>query len=158
MPSADDLEAWQKAIGNGGDADAGWRVFFRLNGAACARCHTLDGRGGNIGPDLTSIGQRMTRERLLESILQPGKEIAPQYVPWTIVTKSGEVKTGLYVDVHDTGATYETFVGSDGVRFTLPSADIEERKASDTSIMPAGLEKLLSPEELRDLLAALEAR
>ena len=156
-PGSDDLDTWRNLVGQGGDAEAGWRVFFRSNGAACSRCHTLDGRGGSIGPDLTGIGQRMDRSRLIDSILQPSKEIAPQYVPWTIVTKEGEVKTGLPIDVHDTGATYEKFVGSDGVPFTLQSADIEERKASDTSIMPAGLEKLLSPEELRDLLAALGA-
>jgi putative heme-binding domain-containing protein len=155
IPPADDLDAWRKAVGNGGDADAGWRVFFRSNGAACSRCHMLDGRGGNIGPDLTGIGRRMDRDRLLESILQPSKEVAPQYVPWTIVTTDGHVKTGLPIDVRDTGATYEQFVGSDGIPVTLQSADIDSRHASDQSIMPDGLEKLLTPKELRDLLAIL---
>jgi putative heme-binding domain-containing protein len=156
-PSADDLAEWQQRVGTGGDAEAGWRVFFRSSGAACSRCHTLDGRGGSIGPDLTGIGRKMDRNRLLESILRPSKEVAPQYVPWTLVTTEGKVLTGLPIDVHDVGATFEKFAGTDGVPFTLQSSEIEERHASEKSIMPEGLEKVLSPEELRDLLAALEA-
>ncbi|MBA3314841.1 MAG: hypothetical protein H0T47_16335 [Planctomycetaceae bacterium] len=154
-PALDDLEAWRKRVSDGGDAEAGWRVFFRSNGAACSRCHTLDGRGGSVGPDLTGIGRKMDHTRLLESILLPTKEIAPQYVPWTLATTDGKVLVGLPLDIRDTGATVEQFVGTDGAPFSLPSASIEARHAAETSIMPEGLEKVLSPEDLRDLLALL---
>lgn len=156
-PAVEDLAAWQKLIGEGGDPEAGWRAFFRTNGAACSRCHTLDGRGATVGPDLTGIGRRMDRARLLESILRPSAEIAPQYVPWTLVTTDGRVLVGLPVEVRDAPENVETFVGTDGKRFTLNSAEIETRRASETSLMPDGLQKLLTAEDLRDLLALLAA-
>ncbi|HEX6986445.1 MAG TPA: hypothetical protein VF170_13765, partial [Planctomycetaceae bacterium] len=156
-PSPDDLEAWRALVGGGGDAEAGWRVFFRPGGVGCSRCHTLGGRGTAVGPDLTGIGRRMNRDRLIESILRPGKEVAPQYVPWTLVTADGRVLTGLPVEVRDAPEGVEHFVGTDGVRFTLPTAEVETRQASTGSVMPEGLEKLMTTEELRDLLALLES-
>ena len=146
---AADLATWQSRIGNG------WRVFFRPGGAACSRCHTLGGRGTTIGPDLTGIGRRMDRGRLLESILNPAREVGPQYVPWTLVTDDGKVLVGLPAEVRDAVPGVEHFTGTDGRAFTLNTSQIEMRQASTASIMPNGLEKLLTPEELRDLLALL---
>jgi putative heme-binding domain-containing protein len=99
----------------------------------------------------------MDRRRLLESILRPSREVAPQYVPWTLATADGRVLVGLPVEVRDTPEGNEVFVGTDGKRFTLRSAEIESRRASPASLMPDGLEKLMTTDELRDLLALLSA-
>lgn len=156
-PPVEDLAAWRELVGEGGDPEGGWRVFFRTGGAACSRCHTLDGRGSAVGPDLTGIGRRMDRGRLLESMLRPSLEVAPQYVPWTLATTDGRVLVGLPVEVRDAPEGSEHFVGTDGQRFTLNSTEIESRRASETSLMPDGLEKLMTGEEIRDLLALLAA-
>jgi len=154
--TANDPASWAVVLeAKDGNADAGWRVFFRSNGAACSRCHTLGGRGAAVGPDLTGIGRRMDRARLLESILRPSAEVAPQYVPWTLVTTDGRVLVGLPIEVRDTPEGTEHFVGNDGKRFEVRSEEIAERRASEASLMPDGLEKLMTAEEIRDLLAAL---
>src|SRR5439155_26203952 len=63
-----------------GDPAAGRRLFFHSNGAGCFKCHIVDGRGGRVGPDLSRTAGTMTRERLIQSILEPSREIAPQFV------------------------------------------------------------------------------
>lgn len=154
--TASDPTSWVAVLeSKDGNADAGWRVFFRSNGAACSRCHTLGGRGTAIGPDLTGIGRRMDRARLLESILKPSAEVAPQYVPWSLVTTDGRVLVGLPIEVRDAPEGTEHFVGNDGKRFAIRSEEVAERRASEVSLMPDGLEKLMTAQEIRDLLAAL---
>lgn len=155
LPAADDRDAWLNLVGSGGDPNAGWRVFFRPSGVACSRCHMLGGRGNNVGPDLTTINRQATRERLLESMLQPSKEIAPQYVPWVVVTKDGQVLTGVPINLSGVPGERETFVDAEGKRFDVLRGEIDSRHASPTSIMPGGLEKAMTAEELRDLLALL---
>lgn len=146
---------WHEYAQKPGDANAGWRVFFRSSGAACSRCHMLNGRGSNIGPDLTTISRRTTPERLLESILEPSKEIAPQYVPWVLVTTEGKVLTGLPINLPGVPGEDEHFIDHEGKRFDVKRNEIESRHASPTSIMPAGLESAMTPQDLRDLLALL---
>src|SRR5207247_937332 len=72
--------AWRKYLAGSGDPAAGERVFLHVQGPRCATCHRVDGRGGKIGPELSTIGRALSRERLIESILTPSKEIAPMYV------------------------------------------------------------------------------
>ena len=58
-------------------------------------CHQHDGRGGRIGPDLTHVGRSTSRERIIDSILAPSQEVAPNYQPWMLVTKDGKTLVGL---------------------------------------------------------------
>ena len=64
----------------------------------CLKCHTVRGVGGSIGPDLSMIGKKASRENLFESILYPSKAIADQYVNWNVETKKGVTVTGLLVE------------------------------------------------------------
>ncbi|MHB1559287.1 MAG: PVC-type heme-binding CxxCH protein, partial [Isosphaeraceae bacterium] len=71
------LDRWQKLLDGPADPAVGERVFFHATGPGCYRCHQVDGRGGRVGPDLSTIASAGDRRRLLESILAPSREIAP---------------------------------------------------------------------------------
>jgi len=155
-PSPQDTDAWTELVNAAGaepDIDAGWRIFFGYG--KCSTCHALEGRGSSFGPDLTSIAKRMPRRRLIQSILEPSREIAPRYVPWIIESKSGKTFTGIALN--RPGGKREIFVSTDGRENEILTADIEARHPSRVSIMPAGFEKTLGPAELRNLIGLLDA-
>src|SRR5262249_18803115 len=87
-PRLDDLNAWLKRLEGPADAAAGRRVFFHPRLASCSRCHRVDGRGQDIGPDLSAVG-RNERRQILESVLQPDNLVAPHYQVWVIATRDG---------------------------------------------------------------------
>lgn len=137
-----------------GDAEAGRRVFFHANSAGCFKCHTVGGRGGAVGPDLTVIARTMDRQKLAESILEPSKEISPQFTTWAIETTSGKVLTGMLLGEEING---DLRLGDNtGKFFFVPFREIETRQPLKTSVMPEKLHEQLTPSEFRDLLAYLE--
>jgi len=154
LPAPTELDAWEKLLNRSGDANSGWRTFFLTKSVHCSDCHRLDGRGSPVGPDLTDIGKRIDRRKLIQSILQPSHEIGPTYVPYILETEDGRVLTGLSQGFNEAG-TRETFLGPDGKSFELAITEIESRKMSTKSLMPDGLEKVFTAEELADILAAL---
>ncbi len=139
-----------------GDPSAGRRVFFHVNGAGCYKCHTINGRGGRVGPDLSNIGrgQGTSRQRLIDSILDPNKEIAPQFTSWTMVAESGKVHTGMIVE-ENKGTLL--LGDADGRITELKTIDIVERVPQKKSLMPDKLVDRMTIRELRDLLAFLES-
>jgi len=153
-PAPDQIDAWLARLGTQGDPAAGQRVFFQPNLAGCFRCHRVEGRGQDIGPDLSTIGQ-MPRRNLLESLLQPNNQIAPHYQVWSLLAKDGKSLTGMIVHTHLDETTY---VDPKGAKFKLKTGDIEESQAVATSIMPTGLVDVLTADALRDLLAYLASR
>ncbi len=153
-PDPRDVSDWLKLLEPAGDAEAGRRLFFSPAGPRCAVCHRFAGRGGRIGPDLTQIGRTASRERIVTSILQPSAEIAPEFVAWSIVTDDGRARVGL-MHPRPTSPDKAVFYDDAGNTFTVATAEIEEQLPSRTSIMPAGLEQLVTVDELRDLLAFL---
>jgi putative heme-binding domain-containing protein len=141
---------------DGGDTLAGRRVFFHHNGPLCAKCHTVQGRGGQVGPDLTVIARTMDREKLLASILEPSKEIAPQFTTWVIETTAGKTHTGFILEDNRTG---QIKLGTPtGEVLVIDENDIVAREPSKTSVMPEKLHQQMTPQELRDLLAFLETQ
>ena len=62
------IDGWLKQAGEGGDVESGRRVFFHQQGAGCWKCHTVDGRGGVIGPDLSLIARTMNRQKLARRV------------------------------------------------------------------------------------------
>ena len=151
-PSTDDIDGWDRLIGTGGDAKAGWRVFVRTT---CVNCHAYAGRGAVVGPDLTAIGAQMNRQKLIESILQPSKEVGPLFVAWQVLTEDGRALSGL--KLNDGSGTHTMFIGADGERFEVPSVDIVSQRPSKASIMPGKLEETMSIAEFRDLIAFLSS-
>ncbi|HVJ86092.1 MAG TPA: HEAT repeat domain-containing protein, partial [Caulifigura sp.] len=134
--------------------DRGRFVFFHPSGPGCYRCHTIDGRGGKVGPDLSKVGATFTREKLIDSILEPSKEVSPQFTNWQMVHTDGRVFTGMIVHENE-GKTI--LGGSDGKTVELKTAEIEERQPVKTSVMPEKLVDRMTVREWRDLLAFLES-
>jgi putative membrane-bound dehydrogenase-like protein len=149
------VDLWTAQVMEGGDAEAGRRVFFHPLGAGCWKCHTVDGRGGAIGPDLSMIARTMSREKLAQSILEPAKEIAPQFTAWTFVMSSGQVHQGMILG--DTRDGKQRIGLADGRQVELNTAEIDEREPSPLSIMPANSIEQLTVSEFRHLLAFLES-
>jgi putative membrane-bound dehydrogenase-like protein len=149
---ADDA-VWQAFLARGGDSAAGERVFFHIGGPRCFVCHRVEGRGGSIGPDLSAIGRATSREKLIESVLQPSKEIAPRYVSWNLSLRNGRVLTGLIVDEGPNSTI--TVADGQGKLTTVQRQEVEERQVLHKSIMPDKLQELMTPSEFRDLIAFL---
>lgn len=133
-----------------GDPERGRALFRAKTGVSCVVCHRFRGEGGQNGPSLEEADKRLSAPYMAESILAPGAQVAPQYRPWAIALRSGEVLTGILLQE---GSKTLTLGLNDGTTRELALPDIEERKAAATSIMPEGLVK--TPQELRDLLAYL---
>jgi putative membrane-bound dehydrogenase-like protein len=138
---------------SGGDIRRGQAVFNSPK-AACASCHAIGYLGGQVGPDLTKIGQIRTERDLLESIVFPSASFVRSYEPVTVATKDGRVLNGLIrKDAPDelilaTGPDQEARVARD---------EIDEIRPSSVSIMPAGLDQQLTPQEIADLVTFLKA-
>ena len=158
LPEAANLDAWVSLLDSDegespGDAEAGERIFFHRQAAACARCHQVAGRGARVGPELTATARALDERRLIESIVQPSKEVAPHFVSWLVLTTSGQPLTGVLVHEEATGE--QTYADQEGKLTVLKPQDIETRRPLDTSLMPEGLPTQMTVQEFRDLLAFL---
>lgn len=153
-PAADKLDDWLKRLEGPADVDTGRRVFFHPRLGNCAGCHRIDGRGKDVGPDLSGIG-RAERRHILEAILQPSNLVAPHYQAWVLETNDGRVLTGMLLRTYLDECTY---LDARGGTFKLNTRDIASSQPSPTSIMPDALANLLTDQELRDLLAYLQSR
>jgi putative heme-binding domain-containing protein len=136
-----------------GDPQAGRALFFNPQSKAqCAKCHSVAGEGGRIGPALDRIASRRAPEFIMESILQPSKEIAPEYEAVAVATKDGRMITGLRVNE----SNFSIQLHEENGRFhSLLKRDLDEVKVLKKSLMPENLAELLTVKELHDLFAYL---
>ena len=81
-----------------GDLVRGKQVFFETSGVSCKNCHRIQKDGKEVGPELMTIGKKLTRVQLLESILEPSKLIEPKYVTYLAETDDGRILTGLLLN------------------------------------------------------------
>ncbi len=136
-----------------GDAKRGSELFFDQK-AACAACHRAGPRGEKIGPDLSTIGAIRNRRDLAESILFPAASLARGYESFSVVTKNGQAHSGLMERQTASAVFLRT---TDRAQLRIARDEIEQLVPSTTSIMPQGLDKVLSPAELADVIAFLES-
>jgi putative membrane-bound dehydrogenase-like protein len=118
----------------------------------CLKCHSIRGVGGRIGPDLSMIGKKASRENLFESILYPSKAIADQYLTWQIDTVRGQSLSGLIVEETPTFVVLRDGEGRDT---RILKKDIESRTKGTKSLMPEDLVVQLSEDELIDVVEYL---
>jgi putative membrane-bound dehydrogenase-like protein len=137
-----------------GDAERGKQFLATTvqNDLQCLKCHTIHGTGGKIGPDLSAIGTKASRENLFESILYPSKAIADQFLSWNVVTKKGTSLTGLIVEETPARIVLRDANGTD---HPIAKEDMEERTKSPTSLMPDNLLAYMTEEDLLDIVEYL---
>jgi putative heme-binding domain-containing protein len=136
-----------------GDPQAGRTLFFDQKGKAnCVKCHTVAGEGGRIGPPLDRISSRRSPEFIMESILEPSKEIAPEFEAVSVATKDGRTVTGLRVN--ETNFSIQLREET-GLFHSFMKRDLEEIQVLKKSLMPENFAELLTVKELHDLFAFL---
>jgi quinoprotein glucose dehydrogenase len=138
-----------------GDPRRGRALFLDAKKLACVTCHRLEGVGGNVGPDLTRLWDTHTIEKIMESIIDPSREIKEGFQTYQVTTRNGQVYTGLKV-----AQTAEELILRDAnakdVR--VPAKDVEELTAVKQSLMPDNVVALLSFDQFIDLVAFLKDR
>jgi putative heme-binding domain-containing protein len=138
---------------SGGNSERGRAVFFGPK-AACSTCHAIGTQGGRVGPDLTRVGTVRSGRDILEAILLPSSTIAQGYENFQAVTKDGRTFSGV---IARQSADVVVLRAASGAEVRLSRAEIDTLHRQATSLMPEGLERLLSAAEFRDLLAFLQS-
>jgi putative heme-binding domain-containing protein len=151
-PAARDAMA-RFAMSTRGDPARGRAVFADREKWRCILCHRVGGEGGTIGPDLSGIGGKFARPHLIESVLEPSRQIVDGYRATLVATSDGRLVTGL---VKNETNERLTLLDGEAHEHVVLKPDIEDRKFLDVSIMPEGLATGLSPEQFADLIAYLE--
>ena len=155
-PAFDATDAWlqrlQAAPGQA-DPEAGRRLFFHARLGLCSSCHRHGGRGNVVGPDLSFAGQQGDARALLQSLLEPHREVAPQFYPTHLKLADGTDFTGILLRSSNIDV-YRDLTGKERV---FQKKDVVERTELKTSLMPMGLVASLTDAEVRDLLAFLRA-
>jgi putative heme-binding domain-containing protein len=137
----------------GGDAARGRTLFFdEKSNVVCSRCHRVGDRGGTVGPELTHIGGTRDVGFLVESILAPAKSIASGYETVLIVTRAGQIVTGI---PRGEDGDALLLVDSQGNTQRVRKADVDKRTPQTTSLMPENFREILTVAELQDLVAYL---
>jgi putative heme-binding domain-containing protein len=145
------MEEWRPYLA--GDPKKGEELFFNPDSnAACAKCHAVSGKGGAVGPELTEVAGTRDARFIIESILEPSKEIASGYEPILVVTKEGRYLTGI-IKREDANAI--EIVDNQGQAHKVPKGQIQQRAPQKTSLMPENFREILTVEEFHDLLAFL---
>ena len=136
-----------------GNSVKGREVFFNEERSTCSRCHDIATDGPVIGPHLGKIGEKLAKQSLLESVLDPNAAISHEYQAWYIDTKDEE---GLIGFIRSENATTVELMDSAGVVKRIAVNSITQRETSPVSIMPSGLTAGMTVQELVDLIAFLE--
>ena len=103
--SPDTLSSAYAGSLNGGNADRGRMIFYRNENAQCIRCHAYNDYGGNAGPRLNGVGGRLTRQQILESLINPSASIAAGFGVVTLELKNGKTVSGFLVEENNTSLT-----------------------------------------------------
>jgi putative heme-binding domain-containing protein len=148
--TAKEMEAMVADVSRRGDATRGESVFRRKD-LVCLKCHAIGGAGGQVGPDLSSIGASAPVDYLIDSLLQPNKAVKENYHSLLVTTRQGQQYSGI--KVRETKTELVLRDGEDR-EIAIAVKDIDERSPGG-SLMPAGLTDTLTRGELLDLIRFL---
>jgi putative heme-binding domain-containing protein len=137
-----------------GDADRGRAIFDDVSGVNCIGCHVVCGKGGTVGPDLTTAGTQFSRAQLIESILYPSKAVREGYQEYVVDLKNREQMSGL---LKSETVEEVAIVDAEGTLHRIRQGDIRRKRPTNLSLMPEGLASGLTLEEFADLVAYVES-
>ena len=144
LPSITDLVKSRGNVGNGA-------LVFAKQGT-CANCHVVNGQGKEVGPNLSEIGKKLSREAVFESILYPSASISHNFEMYIVETKAGTTANGVLVSKTPAEVSIK---GADAIVRTFKTAEVESVVRSPISLMPADLHQAMTTAELVDLVEYL---
>ena len=142
------LPSIAKLLGARGNVERGAVVFAKTG--TCGNCHKVNGVGKEVGPDMSEIGGKLTKEALLESILFPSAAIGQNFETYVVVLKNGETHSGILISQT---AAEVVIRGADALNKKFAKAKVLALKKDKLSLMPADLQKQMSAQELVDVVA-----
>lgn len=139
------ISSFRPALANPANRDNG-RVVFRKR---CASCHRIENHGHVVGPDLTALTNRSS-EWLLETTLDPNKNVDARYLSWAAILNDGRTVSGM---IAEESATSIRLLEADGKEHVVLRNNLEELRSTQRSLMPEGLERDLTPQDIADVIA-----
>ncbi len=146
-PTPEEVKRLEVEVRAKGDPVRGERIFRRAD-VGCLKCHSVSRAGGNVGPELSAVGSTSPLEYVITSILDPSQTIKEQYLTKIITTTKGISITGIMVERDNDRVVLKDATGK---LVKIPVGDIDE-EADGRSLMPEGLTKFLTQDELLDLI------
>lgn len=137
-----------------GDSVRGKRLYFESTTVSCKNCHRIQQEGKEVGPELTTIGKKLTRAQILESLLEPSKFIEPKFVTYLAETTDGQILTGLLLNKDEKEVVLKD---AQDKLVRIPSGQIEQLVPQRQSLMPDLLYRDLTAQQLADLLEFLSS-
>jgi putative heme-binding domain-containing protein len=134
-----------------GDAAAGHSLFASEK-AQCSKCHVVNGQGKEVGPNLSEIGSKLSKDALYLSILDPSAGVSFNYETSQIVTSEGQVLQGIIVSDTAEAVTLKT---AEAITRVIPKAEIDETTKLKISLMPQDLQRQLTAQNLIDIVEYL---
>jgi putative heme-binding domain-containing protein len=151
--SPDPLRRFEECL-EGGNGEQGRAIFEKKPEAGCIRCHSMDGKGGKVGPELTWLRNATERSHILESIILPSSTIATGFDSVALKLKDDETVVGVVRSESATEITIASF--ADGSRRTVKQASVAERTPLP-SPMPPHFGQVLDKRAIRDLVQFIAA-
>jgi quinoprotein glucose dehydrogenase len=143
------LAEYQDAL-YGGNSQAGRRFFMTNSATECVRCHSVGGQGGEVGPNLSNIGNTLNREQILQAMIEPSARLSPGYGMVVLTLKDGQTAAGVLTSENEHELILKT---SEAEPLKIPVSRIAKRDNVPSSMPPMG--SLMSKREIRDVVEFL---
>ncbi|KQS33302.1 HEAT repeat domain-containing protein [Dyadobacter sp. Leaf189] len=134
----------------GGNAQLGRRYFLTSSAAECVRCHSIGGQGGEVGPSLSNIGNVLSREQILQALIEPSARLSPGYGMVILTLKDGTTAAGVLAQENEHELVLKT---SEAEPLKIATARIAKRENVPSSMPPMGT--IMSKREIRDVVEFL---
>lgn len=148
-PGASPMDEYMESL-FGGNRNNGRNIFNNNSTAQCVRCHNMGSEGGSVGPNLSKIGGTLSREQILQALIEPSARLSPGYGTVSLKLKDGQEVSGTLAKENAEELVITT---SDAEPLVIPVSRIAKRENMPSSMPPMG--SLLSKREIRDVVEFL---